>query len=237
MINARYHKQVILPEIGVSGQEKIRQAKVLIVGIGGLGCPVLQYLTLAGVGELAFIDGDVVSLDNLHRQILFNENDIGKQKAMVAQEKMQQLNSEVKFVGYPYFLSPKNAEDIIQSYDLILDCSDNFTTRYLVNDICVSLDKTWIFAGIAGFQGQMSVCNYQKSATYRCIFPETSENMQINNCNEIGVLGTTAGFMGSLQANEALKVILDANNILANCLLLFDTLTLGSKIIKVKRIF
>lgn len=235
MVNSRYQKQIILPKIGFKGQSKISQTTILIVGVGGLGCPVLQYLTSAGVGKIALMDGDKVDISNLQRQVFFSEDDIGKNKAIVAQKKAQKLNSQIQLNVYPEFLSQDNAEDILKNYDLILDCSDNFSTRYLINDICVKLDKTWIFAGISGFQGQLSVCNYQNSATYRCIFPETTQNTQINNCNETGVLGTVAGILGTLQANETLKVILNIGDILANRLLLFDGLKLESKIIKVKR--
>jgi adenylyltransferase/sulfurtransferase len=234
----RYIRQIQLEEIGLEGQKKIQTAKILVVGAGGLGCPVLQYLTAAGVGNIGIIDFDIVQQHNLQRQILFNENDIGQNKAITAKKHLQKLNSEIEIEVFAERLNIQNAHKIIQKYDIIIDCTDNFHTRYLIDEVCVHLEKTWIFGAVQGFEGQISTFNQkindlQRSATYRCLFPIMTESP---NCNEIGILGVTPAFIGILQATEALKIILQLDNTLKNRLFLINVLTLQTQIIHVKRV-
>ncbi|TAE72170.1 MAG: thiamine biosynthesis protein ThiF [Bacteroidetes bacterium] len=237
----RYIRHIQLEEIGLEGQKKICESKILVIGAGGLGCPALQYLTCAGVGKIGVADFDIVALSNLQRQILFTEEDIGKNKAETSVKHLQKLNTFAKFEIFNQKITLENAESIISNYDLILDCSDNFSTRYLINDICVKLNKIWIFSAIQGFEGQLGACNLilengERSSTYRCIFPETDHNNQILNCHQAGILGATAGILGTLQALEALKIILSIGDILKNRILLLNVLTLQQKIIHIKKI-
>ena len=165
--HSRYSKQVILPEIGINGQEKLKAAKVLVIGAGGLGCPVLQYLVAAGVGEIGIADGDVVDISNLQRQVLYTEHEIGQQKVAVAEKKLSALNPNVRIKTYPFFIDSSNALEVIGKYDIVVDGSDNFATRYLVNDACVILDKPMVSGAIYKFEGQISVFNFQNGPTYR----------------------------------------------------------------------
>lgn len=200
----RYNRQMILPELGPAGQEKLKAAKVLVIGAGGLGCPLLQYLAAAGVGTIGIVDDDVVELSNLHRQILYNHTDIGQPKAKIAATKLQLLNPHVGFNAYHERFRADNAVNICQDYDLVIDCSDNFTTRYLVNDTCVALGKTLIFGSILQFEGQVAVFNHQDCANYRDLYPAPpTENI---NCVEGGVIGILPGIIGLYMANEALKL-------------------------------
>ncbi len=203
----RYNRQIILPEIGLQGQQKLKAAKVLMVGAGGLGCPVLLYLIAAGVGTIGIVDDDLVDNSNLHRQILYSPADVGKPKAVVAAEKLKAFNPYVELTAYQERLTQENAEKLIGSYDLIIDGSDNFPTRYLVNDTCVVLNKTLVFGSIFKFEGHVSVFNYQSGPQYRDIFPEAPANGEVPNCAEIGVLGVLPGIVGLYMANEAIKII------------------------------
>lgn len=230
---SRYARHIILPEIGTQGQEKLKRAKVLIVGAGGLGCPVLQYLTAAGAGRIGIIDDDKVEESNLQRQVLFSVADCGKPKAKIAKKKLQALNPNVHFVTYCLRLSAANALDIIKHYDLVIDGSDNFPTRYLVNDACVMLNKPLVFGSVFRFEGQVSVFNYKNGPTYRCLFPEPPEDSP--NCTEIGVPGILPGIIGTLMANEALKIILGIGEPLSGKLLILNALTLRNQIISFKR--
>lgn len=220
----RYNRQMILPELGLAGQQKLKNAKILMIGAGGLGCPVLQYLAAAGVGEIGIIDDDLVDESNLHRQILYNHEDIGLKKAIVAAQKLQKLNPFIKIEAFTERLNAENAPSIFVNYDLIVDGSDNFSTRYLVNDTCVGLNKTLVFGSIFKFEGQISVFNYQGGPQYRDIFTEAPPENEVPNCAEIGVLGVLPGMVGILMANEAIKVITGIGTILSGKLLIINTL-------------
>ncbi|SEK90688.1 adenylyltransferase and sulfurtransferase [Aquimarina amphilecti] len=222
----QYSRHILLDEIGVDGQEKLKSAKVLVIGAGGLGCPILQYLTAAGVGTIGIIDDDVVDKTNLQRQVLYTVDDIGRSKAKVASERLSGLNPFVFFKVYEEKLDNDNALELFSEYDIIVDGSDNFPTRYLVNDACVITDKPLVFGSIFKFQGQVSVLNYKNGPTYRCLFPNPPEQGAVPNCSEIGVLGVLPGIIGSLQANETIKIIVGIGEVLKGKLLYFDALTL-----------
>ncbi len=223
---SRYSKQIILPEIGNEGQLKLKQAKVLVIGAGGLGCPVLQYLTAAGVGEIGVADGDVISISNLQRQVLYTEQEIGQGKAETAAKKLTLLNPYVKINVHPFFIDSDNAIDLISGYDIIVDGSDNFATRYLVNDASVMLDKPMVSGAIYKFEGQVSVFNYKNGPTYRCIFPEPPGADESPNCADIGVIAVLPGIIGSIQANEVIKIITGIGDVLSGKLLVIDTLSI-----------
>lgn len=225
---ARYSKQVILPEFGIEGQEKLHTAKVLVIGAGGLGCPILQYLTAAGVGTIGIADGDTIQISNLQRQILYTENEIGQSKAEVAVKKLQLLNPYVVHKLHNTFITVDNALEILKDYDIIVDGSDNFATRYIVNDACVILNKPLVFGAIYKYEGHVSVFNYMNGPTYRCIFPEQPGVEEAPNCADIGVIATLPGIIGTIQANEAIKVITGIGETLSGKLLVIDTLTMGS---------
>jgi len=220
----RYNRQIILPEIGLQGQQKLKAAKVLMVGAGGLGCPVLQYLVAAGVGEIGIVDDDLVDNSNLHRQILYSPADIGRPKAVVAAEKLKVFNPYVELTAYQERLTQENAEELIEKYDLIIDGSDNFPTRYLVNDTCVTLNKTLVFGSIFKFEGHVSVFNYLGGPHYRDIFPEAPANNDVPNCAEIGVLGVLPGLVGLYMANEAIKIICEIGETLSGKLMTVNAL-------------
>lgn len=232
----RYNRQIILPEIGVEGQRKLIDARVLVIGAGGLGCPILQYLVAAGVGNIGIVDADVVSISNLQRQILYTVSDVGKQKVVVAKAHLLAQNPDAKIDIYPVMLHSSNVLDIFQNYDFVIDGSDNFATRYLVNDACVIQKKAFVSGSIFKFEGQISVFNYQNGPTYRCLYPEPPAAGSVPNCSEIGVIGTLAGIIGTMQAAEAIKIITGAGEVLSGKLLLFDMLTMRSQIIKFKAI-
>ncbi|GAA4326352.1 HesA/MoeB/ThiF family protein [Pontixanthobacter gangjinensis] len=219
----RYDRQIKLDEVGVSGQEKLRNASVLIVGVGGLGCPAAQYLVGAGIGRLGLIDHDRVSLSNLHRQLLFTEEDLGKSKAVVSKSRLQQINSEVEIDVFEEPLSLDNAENLFQLYDIILDGTDNFETKYLINDACILTEKPWVYASIYKNEGQLSVFNFQDGPSYRCLFPKTTR--QNISCEATGVLGVTPGILGTMQAAEVLKMIFGAGNVLSGKLKLINILS------------
>jgi adenylyltransferase/sulfurtransferase len=218
----RYSRHIRLPEIGLAGQQRLKQARVLLVGAGGLGCPVAQYLTAAGVGTLGITDGDVVDESNLHRQILFSPEHVGQNKAEVAARLLSRQNPHIQVIAHPLFLDRMNVVSIMQAYDLVVDGSDNFATRYLVNDACVLLGKPLIFGSIYKFDGQVSVFNYQSGPTYRCLYPESSD---LDACGEVGVLGVLPGITGCLMANEAIKLITGIGELLSGTLLTFNALT------------
>lgn len=231
----RYSRHLLLDKVGEVGQEKLKAAKVLVIGAGGLGCPVLQYLTAAGVGTIGIIDFDVVDETNLQRQILFTVNDIGKNKAITAKERLEQLNPFVKFEVYPQKLTSKNALEIFKHYDVVVDGTDNFSTRYLVNDACVITQKPLVYGSIYKFEGQVSVFNYQGGPTYRCLFPEPPKTGSVPNCSDVGVIGVLPGLIGTQQANEVLKVILEIGLPLSGKLLIYDALQSSSISIKINR--
>jgi adenylyltransferase/sulfurtransferase len=223
----RYARHIILPEIGEKGQVRLKNAKVLVVGAGGLGCPVLQYLVAAGIGKIGIIDNDVVEESNLQRQVLFSAEDIGKNKAKLAAEKLEKQNPFVQFEIFSERLTHENALSILGDYDIVVDGSDNFPTRYLVNDACVMLVKPLVFGSIFKFEGQVSVFNYQDGPTYRCLYAEPPADGEVPNCAEIGVIGVLPGICGTLMANEVIKIITGVGKVLKGVLLSFDALTMN----------
>lgn len=220
----RYSRQTILPEIGEKGQVKLKSARVLIIGAGGLGCPVLQYLSAAGIGTIGIADGDTIEESNLQRQILYTSQDIGKYKAPVAKEKAEALNPFITIVPHVMNVAQENILSLIENYDIIVDGTDNFATRYLINDACVMANKPWVFGSIFKFEGQVSVFNYQNGPTYRCIFPEQPGVNEMPNCAVIGVVATLPGIVGSLQANEVIRMITGIGEVLSGRLLVIDAL-------------
>lgn len=229
--NIQYSRHLILDEIGKIGQEKLKVAKVLVIGTGGLGCPILQYLTAAGVGTIGIIDDDTIHQSNLQRQILYKHTDIGKFKAEVAASRLVELNPFVNFNVYLERLTTKNALNLCNQYDIIVDGSDNFPTRYLVNDAAVLTNKPLVFGSIFKFDGHVAVFNYQNGPTYRCLFPNSPAPNSVPNCSEIGVLGILPGIIGALQANEVVKIICGFGNVLSGKLLTFNALTLEQNIL------
>lgn len=225
----RYQRQIQLKEVGLEGQHKIAKAKVLVIGAGGLGCPALQYLAAAGVGTIGIVDFDVVEMSNLQRQILYSVDDIGKSKASTAAKKLEQLNPEIKIKVYNFQITNANALDILENYDIIIDGSDNFATRYLINDACVILDKPLIYGAVLRFEGQIGVFNLtdKKSnckTNYRDVFPESPDSDSAISCNEVGVLGVIPGIIGTMQATEALKIITGVGKVLANTIVSYNAL-------------
>lgn len=218
----RYSRQILLSEIGEAGQEKLKRAKVLVIGAGGLGCPILMYLAASGVGEIGIVDGDRVDETNLQRQILYSLENVGKPKAEVAGKKLSVQNPFVKINTHPVFLSRENAVELFSGYDLVVDGSDNFPTRYLVNDACVLSGKPFVSGSVFRFEGQVSVFNYQGGPTYRCLFPEPPDPKEVPSCAEIGVSPILPGLIGSLQANEVLKIFTGHGEPLSGKLLVYD---------------
>ncbi len=229
----RYSRHFVLPHFGESAQQKLSQSRVAVVGAGGLGCPVLQYLVAAGVGHIAIFDHDNVSLSNLQRQILYIAADLNQPKAQVAAEKLRALNQHVQINPFVNQLNASNALALLKGFQLIIDCTDNFPTRYLLNDASVLLDIPLIYASIYRFEGQVAVFNYQRSANYRDLYPLPPRPEAVTNCEEGGVLGALAGVIGSMQANEAIKVLAGIGDPLVNRLLVFDSLTMESQIIQI----
>lgn len=225
-LQKRYSRQILLHNFGIEKQQLLHSAKVLVIGAGGLGCPALQYLSAAGVGTLGIVDFDTVDISNLHRQILYTENDVGKSKAEIAAKKISSQNSDVNITIFDVKLSIQNALDIIKKFDLVLDGTDNFSTRYLVNDACALLGKPLVYGSVYRFEGQISVFHYGKNATnYRDIFPNPPSANEVPNCSEAGVLGVLPGIIGTMQANEAIKIITKIGQPLANKVLTFNSLT------------
>ncbi|KFF15243.1 HesA/MoeB/ThiF family protein [Flavobacterium hydatis] len=219
----RYNRQMMLPEIGDIGQEKIKQAKVLVIGAGGLGCPVLQYLATAGVGTIGIADFDIIEIHNLHRQILYTEEVVGQAKTSTAKTVVEKLNPLITVIPFEEKLTPENTSQIIQGFDFVVDGSDNFKTRYLVNDTCVNLNKTLVYGSILKFEGQVAVFNHNGGKNLRDLFPEMPDPKDVPNCNLNGVLGTLPGIIGTMMAHETLKLILGLPA-LNNELVLFDTI-------------
>ncbi|RAJ92263.1 adenylyltransferase/sulfurtransferase [Larkinella arboricola] len=217
----RYSRHLLLPEIGLEGQQKLKNARVLVIGAGGLGCPVLQYLTAAGIGTIGVADGDTVALSNLQRQILFSTADVGKPKAHAAIARLQEQNPLIQFRAHPDFLTSENALEWIAGYGVVVDGSDNFATRYLVNDACVMLNKPLVFGSIYRFEGQVSVFNVGDGPTYRCLYPDPSD---LPACAEAGVLGVLPGITGCLMANEVIKLITSTGELLSGKLLIFNAM-------------
>lgn len=222
----RYDRHFKLPVLGLEGQARLRAARVLCVGLGGLGAPASLYLAAAGIGTLGLVDDDLVELTNLQRQILYNTQDIGRAKASTAQDHLTALNSEIHLIPYSERLTADNIDKIIADYDIVLDGSDNFTTHYLVNDICHRLQKPMVFGAIAQTEGSCSVFNTQEGPCYRCLFPEPPPAHSVGNCSEIGVLGVLPGLLGVLQATEVIKLAAKIGKPLLGRLLCVDMLSL-----------
>lgn len=228
----RYDRQMILPEIGTYGQLKLKKAKVLIVGAGGLGAPAAMYLAGAGIGQIGLMDADSISLTNLQRQIIFNETMIHKNKAKAAKEVLEKMNSRIEIKAHDEFLTPFNAEKAVSEYDFIIDAADNFETKFLINDICVLLKKPFCHAGILRFQGQVMTYVPGNSPCYRCIFEEIPEKFSIPNCSQAGIIGAMAGIIGSIQALEAIKYFTGAGELLIGRMFVLDGLAMNSRIVK-----
>jgi sulfur-carrier protein adenylyltransferase/sulfurtransferase len=231
----RYARHIALDEVGESGQQKLLNAKVLVIGAGGLGCPALQYLVAAGVGSIGIVDGDTVDESNLQRQILYATSDVGRLKVEAAKERLKALNPSISITIYPENLTAQNALTIIQDYDFVIDGTDNFAARYLVNDACVKLNKPFVYGAIHKFEGQVSVFNFNGGPTYRCLFPENPQQNQVPNCAEVGVLGVLPGVIGTLQATELIKLILGIGESLSGKLKLINLLTNSEQIIAFSR--
>jgi adenylyltransferase/sulfurtransferase len=230
----RYSKQIILKKIGVMGQKKISSTKVLVVGVGGLGCPLVMYLANTGLGSIGLIDNDKVDLSNLNRQIIFNTADLGKSKVVQAKKFLNKLNKKVKVTTYKNRLTKKNIKKILNDYDIICDCSDNFTTRYLLNDYSLKNKKILISAAISKFDAQIFNFNFKKNVPcYRCFMPEIPD-LDVK-CDSEGILPTVAGIAGTLQANEVVKSIIDKNNELIGKMIVFNTLSLNFRKIKLTK--
>ena len=226
----RYNRQIILPELGNEGQQRLKRAKVLIVGVGGLGSPIALYLAGAGVGTIGLVDDDLVSISNLQRQVLYSEPEVGLPKAIQAKIRLEALNSDIKVNAHPCRLSKGNAEEIIGEYDIIVDGCDNFATRYLINDTCLKLGKVYVYGAIRAFDGQVSVFNYHGGPHYRHLFPYEEEMLSMPAPPK-GVLGVTPGIVGCAEANEVLKIIGGYGDILSGKLWTIDLKTMETNII------
>lgn len=223
----RYNRHLLLPDVRVAGQLRLKKARVLVVGSGGLGCPALQYLAAAGIGYLGVVDFDKVEESNLQRQVLFTTDDIGKPKARCAADRLAKMNPEIEMVVYNERLTTQNALNIFRDYDVILDGTDNFATRYLINDACVLLNKPLVYGALFRFSGQVSVFNLGgMGPTYRCLFPDPPSPESAPDCATAGVLGVLPGIIGTLQATEVIKIILQLGESLSGKLLTIDTLTM-----------
>lgn len=219
----RYGKPMLLPEVGEEGQLKIKNAKVLVIGTGGLGCPVLQYLATSGVGTIGIVDFDKVEIHNLHRQILYSETEVGLAKVTSAKSALERLNPNTTYQIFKEKLTVENTEQLLSVFDVIIDGCDNFMTRYLVNDTCVKLNKPLVYGSILKFEGQMAVFNHKGSKNLRDLFPQPPNPEDVPNCSMNGVLGTLPGIIGTMMAQETLKLIMNLPT-LKNELILFDTL-------------
>lgn len=231
----RYERQITLPEIGISGQQKLAEARVLVIGVGGLGCPVLQNLVAAGVGKIGIVDGDIVEESNLHRQYLYTLNDCGQQKVVVASQVVFKQNPEVKIITYSEYFTKQNCLEIVSDYQIIVDCTDSIATRYLINDVAVTKGIPMVYASVHKFEGQLSVFNYKNGPTYRCLFPENDRLEAISNCNDSGVLGVLPTIIGTMQANEVLKIILEIGEVLSGKLLLYNSLDTSFETIEIQQ--
>jgi sulfur-carrier protein adenylyltransferase/sulfurtransferase len=237
----RYSRHILLKGMGVEGQLKLKSARVLVVGAGGLGSPVLLYLAAAGIGQIGIADHDTVDISNLQRQILYTENDVGRNKAETAVIRLNERNSLITYRAFPFRLTAANALDIVKDFDVVVDGTDNFPTRYLLNDACVILNKPLVYGSILSYEGHVSVFNLFRngifSPNYRDLFPSPPDPETVPDCSQAGVLGVLPGLIGCVQANEVLKVLTGAGEPLAGKLLIFDSLTLEQTIINYKTTF
>mgnify|MGYP002860443387 CR=1 FL=1 len=233
----RFSRQLVLKNIGALGQKKILSAKILIVGIGGLGCPAAENLTRAGVGSIGLVDNDIVNISNIHRQSLFSSKDVKKTKVSVAAKKLKDINPDTKIKTYNTRLNEKNIRNIIKNYDLIIDGSDNFKTKFLINDYCLKFKKKLVTGAISKFDGHVFTFDFKdkKTASLKNFYQEDDISDDILNCEFEGVLGTTASIVGATQANEALKMIIEIGQNLKNQLLIIDLLNLNFRKVKFKK--
>jgi len=232
---ARYNRHIILPQVGLEGQEKLKQAKVLCIGTGGLGSPIALYLSAAGVGTLGLVDFDVVDDSNLQRQIAHSTADIGRPKVESARDKLLGINPFLEVILHGEGITRENVRAIVKDYDVVVDGTDNFPTRYLVNDACVLEGKPLVYASIFQFEGQATVFNHKSGPCYRCLYPEPPPPGLVPSCSEGGVLGVLPGVIGVIQATEAVKIILDRGNTLSGRLLLYDALDMHFREVKLRR--
>ncbi len=232
---SRYSRHLIMPEVGVEGQEKLKAAKVLLIGTGGLGAPVAMYLAAAGVGTIGLVDFDVVDVSNLQRQVIHGTKDIGKKKIDSAEETMRDINPLVKIIKHEVALSSENALDIMRDYDIIADGTDNFPTRFLINDACVILNKPNVYASIFRFEGQATIFAAEGGPCYRCLYPEPPPPGLVPSCAEGGVLGILPGVVGLIQATEVVKLILGAGEPLIGRLMLYDALAMRFRELKLRK--
>ena len=233
----RYSRQIVLRDVGILGQKKILSSKVLIIGAGGLGSPVAEFLSRAGIGSLGIVDDDKVSLSNLHRQSLYNTADIGEFKVKIAKDKIKKINPNTKVIIYKIRLSNKNFEKIINDYDYIVDGSDNFKTKFLINDFCLKFKKVLVTGSISKFDGHIFTFNFKdkKIPCLKCFFQEANISDDLLNCESEGILGTIAGIVGTIQANEILKKILNIGTGLDGYIFILDLLHLNFRKVKLKK--
>ncbi|MEP7144000.1 MAG: HesA/MoeB/ThiF family protein [Ferruginibacter sp.] len=225
----RYQRQTILKEFGEAGQQKLLHSKVLVIGAGGLGCPALQYLAAAGIGNIGIVDDDIVSITDLHRQVLYSTFDIGFSKAEKAKHSLARLNPGIDIIAYKERLTTFNTLPIISAYDIVIDGTDNFASRYMINDACVLLNKPLVYGAVSQFEGQVAIFNYQNKkgdtpVNYRDLFPEPPREGEVLNCAEAGVLGVLPGIIGTMQANETIKLITGMGKALINSILTYNAL-------------
>lgn len=221
----RYSRHILLDGFGKEGQQRLHDSKVLIIGAGGLGSPCALYLAAAGVGTIGIADADVVSLSNLQRQVIHFTEDVGRLKVDSAADKMLRINPEVEVITYPTFITESNARELIAQYDFVLDCTDSFASKYLVNDACVMMGKPFCAGGVVKYGAQV-MTHIPGSACYRCIFPEPPAENDVETCSTVGVLGSVVGIMGSIQATEAIKYLAGVGELLTDRLLMINALTM-----------
>ena len=233
----RFSRQLVLKNIGANGQKKILSSKILIVGIGGLGCPAAENLVRAGIGTIGLIDDDIINLSNIHRQSLFNSKDVKKSKVSVAAKKLKEINPLTKIKTYKLRLNKKNIKNIIKNYEIIIDGSDNFETKFLINDYCIKLKKKLITGAISKFDGHVFTFDFKdkKTASLKNFYQERKISDDILNCEFDGIIGTTASIVGTTQANEALKMIMEIGQNLKNQILIIDLLNLNFRKVKFKK--
>ncbi len=231
-MNERYIRQTVMPEIGEEGQEKLKNAKILVIGAGGLGCPALLYLNGTGVGTLGIADADIVSLPNLHRQVLHLNSDVGKNKAVSAAQTLQKLNPETKLNVYPFLVTAKNIGELIDEYDFIIDAVDNFETKFLINDACVLAEKPFCHAGVIRFNAQAMTYVPKRGPCMRCVFEDVPNRESVPTCVQVGVLGAACGMIGCVQAAEAIKYVTGAGTLLTGSMYTVDVLTMKSRLVR-----
>jgi len=231
----RYSRHILLKEVGVEGQEKLMNAKVLIIGAGGLGAPIALYLAAAGIGNIGIVDADVVDLSNLQRQVIHFTADVGRSKVESAKEKMMQINPDVQVQAHHLRVDKENVLDLISPYDFIIDGTDNFPIKFLINDACVMLKKPFSHGGILKFEGQTLTYTGSDSACYRCVFHAPPPPNAVPTCSQAGVLGAIAGMLGTIQAAEALRYLMGIGDVLKNRMLVFDAMSMKFRTVNVKK--